>query len=65
MREIRLSGSEGGGVDVNRPSLPLSLEFLHWGNIKARGADRQSLLSKLAPNLLFGHAKPLIIKTRT
>ena len=32
MREIRLSGSEGGGVEPNRPSLPLSwprrIEFL-------------------------------------
>ena len=24
MREIRLSGSEGGGAELNRPSLPLS-----------------------------------------
>ena len=24
MREIRLSGSEGGGTELNRPSLPLS-----------------------------------------
>jgi hypothetical protein len=24
MREIRLSGSEGGGVEINRLSLPLS-----------------------------------------
>ncbi len=24
MREIRLSGSEGGGAEINRPSLPLS-----------------------------------------
>ena len=24
MREIRTSGSEGGGVEPNRPSLPLS-----------------------------------------
>jgi hypothetical protein len=23
MREIRLSGSEGGGAELNRPSLPL------------------------------------------
>ncbi len=26
MREIRLSGSEGGGFELNRFSLPLSLE---------------------------------------
>jgi hypothetical protein len=25
MREIRLSGSEGGGTETNRSSLPLSL----------------------------------------
>jgi len=25
MREIRLSGSEGGGAEANRPSLPLSI----------------------------------------
>jgi hypothetical protein len=25
MREIRLSGSEGGGTELNRSSLPLSL----------------------------------------
>jgi hypothetical protein len=31
MREIRLSGSEGGGAELNRPSLPLS-----W----IRGCDR-------------------------
>lgn len=24
MREIRQSGSEGGGAEINRPSLPLS-----------------------------------------
>jgi hypothetical protein len=31
MREIRLSGSEGGGPESNRVSLPLSLlsEILH------------------------------------
>jgi hypothetical protein len=28
MREIRTSGSEGGGVEPNRRSLPLS--FLPW-----------------------------------
>jgi len=27
MREIRLSGSEGGGTELNRFSLPLSLSF--------------------------------------
>jgi len=25
MREIRLSGSEGGGAELNQPSLPLSV----------------------------------------
>jgi hypothetical protein len=25
MREIRLSGSEGGAAELNRPSLPLSM----------------------------------------
>jgi len=25
MREIRQSGSEGGGAEINRPSLPLSV----------------------------------------
>ena len=28
MREIRQSGSEGGGAESNRPSLPLSGEVL-------------------------------------
>ena len=28
MREIRTSGSEGGGTDINRSSLPLSRERL-------------------------------------
>lgn len=27
MREIRTSGSEGGGTEPNRPSLPLSRRF--------------------------------------
>jgi hypothetical protein len=27
MREIRLSGSEGGGAELNQPSLPLSWEM--------------------------------------
>jgi hypothetical protein len=27
MREIRQSGSEGGGAETNRPSLPLSKGF--------------------------------------
>jgi hypothetical protein len=30
MREIRLSGSEGGGVESNRPSLPLSFMTSLW-----------------------------------
>lgn len=29
MREIRTSGSEGGGTEPNRPSLPLSKRFAH------------------------------------
>jgi hypothetical protein len=29
MREIRPSGSEGGGADINRPSLPLSFVKLY------------------------------------
>ena len=33
MRENRLSGSEGGGTELNRPSLPLSFVFL---NCRAR-----------------------------
>jgi len=28
MREIRLSGSEGGGAELNQPSLPLSIRAL-------------------------------------
>jgi hypothetical protein len=31
MREIRLSGSEGGEAETNRPSLPLSLALLATG----------------------------------
>lgn len=33
MRENRLSGSEGGGAELNRPSLPLSFaSILNWAN---------------------------------
>ena len=38
MREIRQSGSEGGGTETNRPSLPLSRLLDHrnfllsWGS---------------------------------
>jgi hypothetical protein len=28
MREIRLYGSEGGGIEINRSSLPLSRRFV-------------------------------------
>ena len=34
MREIRLSGSEGGGTEFNRFSLPLSKTSLRLGNSK-------------------------------
>ena len=41
MREIRQSGSEGGGAETNRLSLPLLLEFLPvsagWGIIGVSG----------------------------
>jgi hypothetical protein len=30
MREIRLSGSEGGGFEFNRFSLPLSFKIGHY-----------------------------------
>ena len=30
MREIRLSGSEGGGAELNRPSLPYLFFMRHW-----------------------------------
>jgi hypothetical protein len=39
MREIRPSGSEGGGAEPNRPSLPLS----DWGvnSLSEHGTDRR------------------------
>jgi hypothetical protein len=42
MREIRPPGSEGGGVELNRPFLPLSLE---------RAPVRQMTLREAAPLL--------------
>ncbi len=30
MREIRTSGSEGGGIEINRRSLPLSVSTDWW-----------------------------------
>jgi hypothetical protein len=35
MREIRLSGSEGGGTELNRFSLPLSLAAKRVGQVWA------------------------------
>lgn len=40
MREIRLSGSEGGGAGTNRPSLPLSKAARQEANVAVR--PRQS-----------------------
>ena len=40
MREIRTSGSEGGGTEPNRPSLPLSRRFAQCtGVARARAAN--------------------------
>jgi len=36
MRETRSSGSEGGGTEYNRFSLPLSLQFNRLGKTKER-----------------------------
>jgi hypothetical protein len=44
MREIRQSGSEGGGDETNRLSLPLS----------NAGFSTQSHLSRLTTTLTFG-----------
>ena len=35
MREIRTSGSEGGGTEPNRPSLPLSKRFAQCSSASA------------------------------
>ena len=43
MREIRLSGSEGGGTDFNRLSLPLSILFFASYQV-----SRRDIISTLA-----------------
>ena len=44
MREIRTSGSEGGGVEPNRPSLPLSWRHrLELSQAVARLSDDDGL----------------------
>ena len=40
MRENRLSGSEGGGAETNRPSLPLSCRR-EW-RLVLRGKNRRA-----------------------
>ena len=46
MREIRLSGSEGGGTEFNRPSLPLSICFALWGLLPGvRVGDKVSVFA--------------------
>ena len=52
MREIRTSGSEGGGVEPNRPSLPLSCVprmILNWEVQVLFGPQGAGLLAKSLP----------------
>ena len=64
MREIRTSGSEGGGAELNRSSLPLSRPDVSPDGNGARGgrsvrhlrAARQS--GALAPHSRRGHVCP-------
>ena len=47
MREIRLYGSEGGGTELNRSSLPLSTA--EHGSVSQRPARRRSHQTKKRP----------------
>jgi hypothetical protein len=42
MREIRTSGSEGGGIETNRFSLPLSL--LRFSELSSNGNDLPTII---------------------
>jgi hypothetical protein len=62
MREIRLSGSEGGGAELNQPSLPLSCGLsrsssIHclWAFEEAKRWTASSAWTALpCPKMLFG-----------
>jgi hypothetical protein len=65
MREIRTSGSEGGGVEPNRPSLPLSVlqvfEQLPWAPAFAgASAPREGALLARCKSVPGSVAGPVI-----
>jgi hypothetical protein len=57
MREIRLSGSEGGGTEFNRFSLPLSTQTADHSAVDKVGAiSRTPKIRIMRPHKLFGMA---------